>query len=99
MSAQKHIAVLMGGPSSERDVSLATGRGVAFLVARAMQTIGLAANGATAIVQGYGNVGAIAAHELSLQGIRIIGVSDHTAALYDPKDGGPALAAEGDKAP
>ena len=74
--------VASGGTEGRRE---ATGRGVAFLVARAMQTIGMAASGATAIVQGYGNVGAIAAHEMSLQGIRIIGVSDHTAAFYDPK--------------
>ena len=74
--------VASGGTEGRRE---ATGRGTAFLVARAMQTIGLDASGATAIVQGYGNVGAIAAYELSLQGIRIIGVSDHTAAFYDPK--------------
>jgi glutamate dehydrogenase (NAD(P)+) len=54
-------------------------------VARAMETVGMKPNGATAIVQGFGNVGAIGAHELSLQGIRIVGVSDHTSAYYDPK--------------
>ena len=74
--------VASGGTEGRRE---ATGRGVAFLVARAMETIGLKAQGATAIVQGFGNVGAIGAHELALQGIRIIGVSDHTAAYYDPK--------------
>ena len=74
--------VASGGTLGRRE---ATGRGVAFLVARAMQTIGLKPEGATAIVQGYGNVGSVAAHELSLQGIRIVGVSDHTAAYHDPK--------------
>ena len=74
--------VASGGTEGRRE---ATGRGVAFLVARAMQTIGMQASGATAIVQGYGNVGAVAAHELSLQGVRIVGVSDHTVAYYDPK--------------
>ncbi len=71
-----------GGTEGRRE---ATGRGVAFLVARAMETIGMKPQGATAIVQGFGNVGAIGAHELSLQGIRIVGVSDHTSAYYDPK--------------
>jgi len=71
-----------GGTVGRRE---ATGRGVAFLVARAMETIGLKAQGATAVVQGYGNVGSIAAHELAMQGIRIVGISDHTAAFYDPK--------------
>ena len=74
--------VASGGTEGRRE---ATGRGVAFLVARAMQTIGLGTAGTTAIVQGFGNVGAIAAHELALQGIRIVGISDHTAAYYDTK--------------
>jgi glutamate dehydrogenase (NAD(P)+) len=74
--------VASGGTEGRRE---ATGRGVAFLVARAMEVIGLQAKGATAIVQGFGNVGAIGAHELALQGIRITGVSDHTAAYFDPK--------------
>ncbi len=74
--------VASGGTEGRRE---ATGRGVAFLVARAMEVINLKPQGATAIVQGYGNVGAIAAHELSLQGIRITGVSDHTGAYFDPK--------------
>ena len=74
--------VASGGTAGRRE---ATGRGVAFLIARAMQTIGMAALGTTAIVQGYGNVGAIAAHELSVMGVRIVGVSDHTAAYYDAK--------------
>jgi glutamate dehydrogenase (NAD(P)+) len=71
-----------GGTEGRRE---ATGRGVAFLVARAMETIGMKAQGSTAVVQGFGNVGAIGAHELALQGIKITGVSDHTAAYFDPK--------------
>ena len=74
--------VASGGTEGRRE---ATGRGVAFLVARAMETIRMKPQGTTAIVQGFGNVGAIAAHELELQGIKITGVSDHTAAYYDPK--------------
>ncbi len=80
--------VASGGTAGRRE---ATGRGVAFLVARAMQTIGLAASGATAIVQGFGNVGAIAAHELGQMGVRIVGVSDHTVAYYDPKGFDPEM--------
>jgi glutamate dehydrogenase (NAD(P)+) len=74
--------VASGGTEGRRE---ATGRGVAFLVARAMEVIDLKPQGATAIVQGFGNVGAIAAHELSLQGMKITGVSDHTGAYFDPK--------------
>ena len=39
----------------------------------------------TAIVQGFGNVGSISAYTLAERGVRIVGVSDHTAAYYDPK--------------
>lgn len=71
-----------GGTVGRRE---ATGRGVAYLVRRAADTIGLKLDGATAIVQGFGNVGSVAALTLSASGVRIIGVSDHSAAYYDPK--------------
>ena len=35
-------------------------------------------------VQGFGNVGAVAAGELYAIGARVVAVSDHTAGLYDP---------------
>jgi glutamate dehydrogenase (NAD(P)+) len=40
----------------------------------------------TAIVQGFGNVGAVAALSLALKsGVKVVGISDHTAAIYNPK--------------
>ena len=42
-------------------------------------------HGATAIVQGFGNVGSHAALGLAARGVRLVGVSDHKAAYYDPK--------------
>lgn len=72
----------VGGTVGRRE---ATGRGVAFLIGRAMDTIGLVPSGATAIVQGFGNVGSVAAYELAQMGLRIVGVSDHTCALYDAR--------------
>jgi glutamate dehydrogenase (NAD(P)+) len=42
-------------------------------------------NGATAVVQGFGNVGSYAALGLHQFGLKIIAVSDHTGALYDAK--------------
>jgi glutamate dehydrogenase (NAD(P)+) len=71
-----------GGTLGRRE---ATGHGVAFLAFRAMDKLGLSPNEATAIVQGYGNVGSFATLGLAERGVRIIGVSDHTAAYYDPK--------------
>ncbi len=71
-----------GGTLGRRE---ATGYGVAFLVFRAMERLGLQPSQATAIVQGYGNVGSFATLSLAERGVRIVGLSDHTAAYYDPK--------------
>ena len=74
--------VASGGTEGRRE---ATGRGVGYLVERACQKIGLNPSGATAIVQGFGNVGSVSAQTLAERGMRIIGVSDHTACYYDPR--------------
>lgn len=70
-----------GGTLGRRE---ATGRGVAYLVGRALEHLGIAAGNATAIVQGFGNVGSVTAYSLAERGVKIVGVSDHTAAYYDP---------------
>ena len=72
--------VASGGTEGRRE---ATGRGVGFLVERACQRIGLEPNGATAIVQGFGNVGGVTAQSLAERGMKIVGVSDHTACYVD----------------
>src|SRR5437899_8368980 len=39
-----------------------------------------------AIVQGFGNVGSVAALSLAYKsGVKVVGISDHTAAIYNPK--------------
>ena len=74
--------VALGGTEGRRE---ATGRGVAHLIHRACEHLGLETAGQTAIVQGFGNVGSIAALTLAQSyGVRVIGVSDHSAAFYDP---------------
>ncbi len=74
--------VAVGGTEGRRE---ATGRGVAYLVGRACDAIGLRSQDATAIVQGFGNVGSVAAYTLARRhGVRVLGVSDHTAAYFDP---------------
>ena len=74
--------VLLGGSLGRRE---ATGRGVAYLINRAMDTIGLEASKATAVVQGFGNVGSITALSLTKYGVKIIAVSDAFGGLYNPK--------------
>jgi glutamate dehydrogenase (NAD(P)+) len=72
--------VVIGGSVGRRE---ATGRGVAYLVNRTMDTIGLDANKATAVVQGYGNVGSVAALSLAKYGVRIIAVSDVSGGILN----------------
>jgi len=74
--------VSSGGTQGRRE---ATGLGVAHLIARAMQRLKMDPRQQTAIIQGFGNVGSYAAIELAQQGVKIIGVSDHTACYFDPK--------------
>jgi glutamate dehydrogenase (NAD(P)+) len=73
--------VELGGTRGRRE---ATGKGVAHLAARAMERISLDPRRSTAIVQGFGNVGSVTARELVARGVRIVGISDHTAAYHDP---------------
>jgi len=75
--------VAIGGTAGRRE---ATGRGVVYLVERALSLLKMKHSETTAIVQGYGNVGSVAAVNLAHRtGSKILGVSDHTAAYYDPK--------------
>ena len=72
--------VSLGGSLGRRE---ATGRGVAYLVSRAMDTLGITASTSTAVVQGYGNVGSIAASTMARQGIKIVAVSDAFGGLHN----------------
>ncbi len=74
--------VATGGTLGRRE---ATGRGVAYLVERAMDRLGAPMTGATAIIQGFGNVGSVTAASLAARGVKVIGVSDHTACYFDAK--------------
>jgi glutamate dehydrogenase (NAD(P)+) len=74
--------VSIGGSLGRRE---ATGRGVAYLVNRATDTVGLDMNQCTAVVQGYGNVSSIAALSLARYGAKIIAVSDVQGGIYHPK--------------
>ncbi len=72
--------VSLGGSLGRRE---ATGRGVAHLVARAADAIGLDLKQASAVVQGYGNVGAVSAQTLVGFGAKIIAVSDVFGGVYN----------------
>ncbi len=72
----------IGGSLGRRE---ATGRGVAYLVNRATDTLGLDISKATAVVQGYGNVGSIAALSLARYGAKVIAVSDVNGGIYNAR--------------
>ena len=74
--------VSLGGAAGRRE---ATGRGVAHLVGLALDRLQIPKSQASAIVQGFGNVGSISAVTLAQMGLRITGLSDHTAAIYEPR--------------
>ena len=61
----------------------ATGHGVAFLASNALQRLGISLTQATAIVQGFGNVGSHTAATLSSFGVKITGIADASGALWN----------------
>jgi len=74
--------VSLGGVQGRRE---ATGRGVIYLIERALNMLKIAPAECTAIVQGFGNVGSVTAAGLAYKsGMKVVGLSDHTVALYDP---------------
>jgi len=74
---------ILGGSLGRRE---ATGRGVMIVSISALNKLGINPKHATAVVQGFGNVGSVSAKLLSEQGVKIIGLSDINGALYN-KDG------------
>ena len=75
--------VAIGGTEGRRE---ATGRGVVYLIERAMNVLKIDPEKCTAIVQGFGNVGSVAALSLALKsGVKVVGISDAHAAVYNPK--------------
>jgi len=74
--------VEMGGSLGRRE---ATGRGCMFMIREALARQGTSFNKARVAVQGFGNVGSIAAELVAEQGATIVAVSDKTGGLYNPK--------------
>ena len=74
--------VSMGGSRGRRE---ATGRGVMMVVKEALRTRGLPLNGTTVAVQGFGNVGSVAAKLLEKEGLTVVAISDKTGGVYNPE--------------
>jgi glutamate dehydrogenase (NAD(P)+) len=73
--------VSIGGSLGRKE---ATGRGVAFCANRAVELLNLP-NDSRVIVQGFGNVGSYAAASMAKYGARLVGLSDVSGGIYNPK--------------
>jgi glutamate dehydrogenase (NAD(P)+) len=63
----------------------ATGIGVVMVVEEALRRLGWPLREASCVVQGFGKVGSVAAHELATKGARVVGVSDIGGGIYRPQ--------------
>ncbi|MFM0734120.1 Glu/Leu/Phe/Val dehydrogenase [Paraburkholderia sediminicola] len=71
--------ITLGGSLGRRE---ATGRGVFVVGSEAARRIGFDIEGARIAVQGFGNVGGIAARLFQEAGAKVVAVQDHTGSLY-----------------
>jgi glutamate dehydrogenase (NAD(P)+) len=74
--------VELGGCVGRRE---ATGRGVVYCVMQALTEITHGSADATAVVQGFGNVGSVVCHELAKRGVKIVAVGDRYGAIANPR--------------
>lgn len=63
----------------------ATGRGVIVCAVEACHQNNMSFEGARVVVQGFGNVGSVAARLAEKQGAKVIGISDTSGAIYNEK--------------
>ena len=68
-----------GSPGREK----ATGQGVVFCLQHWADEVGFDLVGATASIQGFGNVGSATARIMQVHGARVVAVSDHAGAVAD----------------
>ena len=75
--------VELGGSLGRRE---ATGRGCMIVTKSALKHLGMPVQGTTVAVQGFGNVGSVAADLLAKEGCKVVAISDKNGAFYN-KDG------------
>ncbi|HWA16096.1 MAG TPA: Glu/Leu/Phe/Val dehydrogenase [Gemmatimonadales bacterium] len=74
--------ISLGGSLGRRE---ATGRGCMFVTREALKKLGMPVKGTRVAVQGFGNVGSVAADLMSKQGMSVVAVSDKSGGIYNPK--------------
>ncbi|HKB25796.1 MAG TPA: Glu/Leu/Phe/Val dehydrogenase [Methylomirabilota bacterium] len=73
--------LIVGGSAGRRE---ATGRGIVYALFQAARRLGMEIKGRKVIVQGFGNVGGVAARLLWRDGTIIVGVSDVKGGIWNP---------------
>ena len=74
--------VEMGGSLGRRE---ATGRGCMLVTKEALRHLGLPVKGTRVAVQGFGNVGSVAADLLSKEGCRVVAIGDRSVSIFNDK--------------
>jgi len=74
--------VEMGGSLGRRE---ATGRGCMFVTREALKKLGMPIKGTRVAIQGFGNVGSVAADLMSKLGLIVVAVSDKSGGIHNPK--------------
>jgi glutamate dehydrogenase (NAD(P)+) len=74
--------LIVGGSAGRRE---ATGRGLVYALYQAAHRLGLELRGRTVAIQGFGNVGSVAARILWNDGMVLGGVSDVRGAIWNPR--------------
>ncbi len=74
--------LIVGGSKGRKE---ATGRGIVYALAEASRHLGQDLRGRKIVVQGFGNVGAVAARLLWAEGCLIVGVSDVRGGIWNPR--------------
>src|SRR5271155_5903193 len=70
----------LGGRAGRRE---ATGRGVMMCCNKAIAKLGIKKEGCRVVVQGFGNVGSLAAELMHKAGYKIVGLADIAGGLYN----------------
>ena len=80
-------AVVTGKPmelGGSRGRTEATGRGCMIVTLKALKRLGLEPASTRVVIQGFGNVGSMAARLMSQAGFKIVSIVEYDAALYNP---------------
>lgn len=72
--------VELGGSLGRRE---ATGRGCMIVTKQALEHLGMPLKGTTIAIQGFGNVGSVAARLLAREGCKIVAIGDRATSLYN----------------